>query len=58
VASRQHCDATGHRQPAQGDEEDDAEKNSEKENLDAGLTGAHGEKKSGRETKRDNESNY
>jgi hypothetical protein len=56
VAGRHHRDATGHGEPAQGDEENDAEKNSEKENLDAGLSGTHCEKESGGETKRDNES--
>jgi hypothetical protein len=58
VAASQQRDTSGERQPAQGDEKNAAEKNSEKENLEAGLACAHREKKSGRETKRDDESDH
>jgi hypothetical protein len=58
MAGRQDCDATGDRQSAQGHEENDAEKNSEVENLDAGLAGAHRKKKSSCETKRDHKPDH
>jgi hypothetical protein len=53
VGRRENRDATSHRQAAESDQKDEAEKDSKKENLDPGFAGAHGEKEPGRETERD-----
>jgi hypothetical protein len=53
VSRRENCDTTSHRQTAESDQKDETEKDSKKDNLDAGFTGAHGKEKPGRETERD-----
>jgi hypothetical protein len=53
VGRRENGDATGHGQAAKSDQKDEAEKDSKKENLDAGFTGSHGKEKPRRETERD-----
>jgi hypothetical protein len=56
VGRRENGDATGHGQAAKSDQKDEAEKNSKKENLNAGFARAHGKEKPRRETERDEKS--